>query len=383
MAGKGEGKTAEDKVETTPRPVVTAVEGSAALDKVKGLMKHPPPGDKAEDKVESKPKPAITADEGAAALDKIKGLMKQREKVDRVSSFSPHDTSQPTHERDSSDVNDTPDDEELEVSIFQIDFLTSFYGIKEQEAVKIIKKGHESLFEEAAQAMVPIPVILEVLLQHVPYLKSKKIPAKTIEDRVLDVLFAHLGGIVREDEIFKCLVFATKEPAKSIEIIAKDKLIGARKEQKRELREKIRPKREVVETVPKVAEIEIDKSIIQLSKSEQVGYKAKKEDSNCRLSFYQGNNLIESTLVSSTISSSELEYMLAFETNLPINEDYDKFIEKVAPIIHETIQRLFDLGEIHANQDEDEGDQDEGEEKNEERLTQKELETEFDEEKYW
>ncbi|MHA2335418.1 MAG: hypothetical protein ACXAEU_25525, partial [Candidatus Hodarchaeales archaeon] len=127
MAGKGEGKTAEDKVETTPRPVGSVVEGTAALDKIKGLIKQPPPRDKVEDKLKSTPRPAVTADEGAAALDKIKGLMKQREKVDRGPSFSPNNTSQsPTHlERDFSDVIDTLDDEDLEVSVFQIDFLTS------------------------------------------------------------------------------------------------------------------------------------------------------------------------------------------------------------------------------------------------------------------
>ncbi|MHA2297808.1 MAG: ADP-ribosylation factor-like protein [Candidatus Hodarchaeales archaeon] len=348
MVGKEEGKTA-----THDKPqAVTADEGVAALDKLMGLMKHLPE----EDKIETTPQPlperifkvVIMGDAGAGKTCLLAKYLEDVflenprptpgvivKKKEEIITISDRRVRQDQATLDKSNL-----------SAFQIDFLTSFYGIKEQEAKKIIENGQDSIFEEAAQAGVPIPVILEVLLQHVPFLKTKRISTEIIEDRVLDVLFAHLGGIVREDEILKSLVYATKEPAKSIEEIVKEYLIGSRKERIDKLREVFRPDPEVVEPTPKVPAIEIDKSITQLSKSEQVGFKVKKEDSNCRLIFYQGNNLLDSTLVSSTISISELEYMLAFEANLPIKEDYYEFIEKSALIINESIQRLFNLGKL-------------------------------------
>ncbi|MFW9992575.1 MAG: ADP-ribosylation factor-like protein [Candidatus Odinarchaeota archaeon] len=350
-------------------PVVPASAGADALAKIQGLMKQPPDKKEVPEDIAREKSPVVPVNAGADALAKIQGLMKQppdkkevpediaREKSPVVPVSAGADAlAKPEEEIDEKVVEiaqppdnvtfEFPEDTETDLtdgSIFQIEYIKDFYGIKEGDAMKLVGTGYVGTFETGAQAGVPIPILIRVLLQYVPYLIKKDIISENPENRILDVLLAHLGGIVRENELFHCLIYAFKKPEKSIEEITKNYILRQRTEKKKELREVLRAKPKEVEPEREIIPAKIDKDIIQLSESNAIGFKAEQEKDNCRLIFFHGNNPVYNSLIPKTISSKELAYLLAFEADLPIEGNFNDFVEIAVPVIHKTVTKLFNF----------------------------------------
>ncbi|MHA2297316.1 MAG: ADP-ribosylation factor-like protein [Candidatus Hodarchaeales archaeon] len=242
----------------------------------------------------------------------------------------------------------TDEIEKIDSSVnMNVSYLVKFYGIKGEEAMKLVESGHSSMFETAARAGVPISLLLNVFMKYIPYLSKKDLIIENFEDRLMEVFFAHLNKLIKENDIFDCLILAAKNPGLSIEEIAKKHLMKEREEKER---------KQIVaapDTVISASDIptsihtdELDESVIPLSSRGKIGFKAEKVDSNCRLVFYHGNHRLGSNLVAKFVSIHELKYLLAFEAQLPIEGDKKEFVEEAAPIILETISDMFKKVEV-------------------------------------
>ncbi|MFX1533109.1 MAG: ADP-ribosylation factor-like protein [Promethearchaeota archaeon] len=229
-------------------------------------------------------------------------------------------------------------EEELEDPEIQIAFLTSFYGLKDKEAEELVNSGYSRIFENTAEAGVPIKLLLNFFLKYLPYLTKKGLNIKGLERKLIKVLFAHLEGLIKEDEVFSSLVFVIKFPDMSIEEIVKNEIVKSRKEKLED-----RPAEKPIEDAP-ISEAKmknVEESLIPLSSDEPIGFTAERVDNNCQLTFYYNKKLIGSNLVSRAVSFSDLKYLLTFETKLPLKENYKEFTEAAAPIILNAIEKLF------------------------------------------
>ncbi|MFX0062046.1 MAG: ADP-ribosylation factor-like protein [Candidatus Hermodarchaeota archaeon] len=229
-------------------------------------------------------------------------------------------------------------EEELEDPEIQIAFLTSFYGLKDKEAEQLVNSGYSRLFENTAEAGVPINLLLNFFLKYLPYLAKKGLNIKGLETKLIKVLFAHLEGLIKENEIFSSLIFAIKSPDMSIEEIVKNEIVKSRKEKLED-----RPAEKPIEHTP-ISEAEfknVEENIIPLSSDESIGFIAERVENNCQLTFYYNKQQIGNNLVSRAVSFSELKYLLTFEAKLPLKENYKEFAEAAASIILNAIEKLF------------------------------------------
>jgi hypothetical protein len=91
---------------------------------------------------------------------------------------------------------------------------------------------------------------------------------------------------------------------------------------------------------------ELDENVIPLSKIDNIGFKAEKEGTNCRLIFFHGKNRIGSNIISKFASIRELKYLLSFEVQLPVEININKFIDDYALKILKTMEYMFDQKEM-------------------------------------
>ncbi|MHA1168872.1 MAG: ADP-ribosylation factor-like protein, partial [Candidatus Hodarchaeales archaeon] len=219
-------------------------------------------------------------------------------------------------------------------SSLEIPHLTKFYGITEKEAIALVEGGYISIFETAAKAGVPVKILLSVFFKFIPYMKDKGLSGgNNFDNRMMEVFFAHLNGLVREDEIFETIVFVANKQDMSVEQIVKKYLVKLRHEKER--------KKKLVEKVLAKETITLPENVIPFSQIRNIGFKAEKEDSNCRISFYHGADCVNVTVVSTRMSINELKYMVIYESELPIKGKEKEFAETAAPLIREEIYRLF------------------------------------------
>ncbi|MFX1513315.1 MAG: ADP-ribosylation factor-like protein [Promethearchaeota archaeon] len=241
-----------------------------------------------------------------------------------------------------SSVSEADEIEKPASSVFHISFLTSFYGIKKEEAEKLVESGYTKIFETAAKAGVPIRMLLNIFFKNIPYLKDKGLSVKDIEAKIIDILFAYLKGKVKEDEVFHCLIFTAKYPELSMDAIIKNNLAKLREEEKQKELEKALPTVQSAEEmlIPEVDIGELEEGVTPLSSQKKLGFKAEREDYNFLLTFYHGTKQLGSNLVPKTITIRDIKYLLIFETELPIKENLKEFAETAAPIIFNTINKL-------------------------------------------
>jgi hypothetical protein len=90
---------------------------------------------------------------------------------------------------------------------------------------------------------------------------------------------------------------------------------------------------------------ELDENIIPLSKDHKIGFKTEKEGTNYRLIFFHGKNRIGSNTISKFASIREIKYLLAFEVQLPVEININRFIDDYALKILKTMEHLFDQKE--------------------------------------
>jgi uncharacterized Zn finger protein (UPF0148 family) len=317
---------------------------SDALAKLQGLMQDSLVKDYAMVGKKS-PSAPVTTSVITDVPDVLKTLVEQsviKDKAEQVTTPTitsvPSQSSQRPIQQPINPVSESTIAERRDGSVFHVSHLSEFYGIKEEEAREIVDGGYDSTFEKAAKAGVPINLLLNVFFKYIPYLKDKKLNIKNLDTRLMEVFFAYLNKLVREEEFYECLIFVAQRPNVSIEDIVKKYLVKIRKE--KETKKLAKPKRleKLKKDRPKPVLKPAD-DIITLSKSEMIGVKVEKEDINIRLSFYKGDQKISSNLVSPKISIREVKYLLVFEAELSVKEDFKDFVNRTAPIVHELIRK--------------------------------------------
>ncbi|MHA2294575.1 MAG: ADP-ribosylation factor-like protein [Candidatus Hodarchaeales archaeon] len=231
-----------------------------------------------------------------------------------------------------------------ETEELRVPYLKSFYGVSEEEAENLLQSGYDRLFETAATAGVPVNILLNTFFKFVPYLKNKELIDDNFEDRLMKVLLALLKGLMKEDELFETLVYAMKNPDMSMEDIANEYVEELRQKKEEELKQKTAeapPKPEKITPEVKTLPDELDKNIIALPGSEGIGFKIEKEEANFNLTFYKGNNRLGNNLLSEFVTFRDLMYLLAFEADIPVKENYKEYVSQIAPIIHTELGKVI------------------------------------------
>ncbi len=234
----------------------------------------------------------------------------------------------------------------------QISHLVDFFRIEVNEATEIVNTGYADVFEMAATSGIPIPLVTDVLLKYLPFIKKAQGPKKNNiinREKLLELFHVYLKGQLQETDMVKCLVLATEKPKMSINDIAKQYLTPKKKEKKKkEIKEKKYPELSKFE-IP--VEAESVEGIITLPDTQGMGFKVEiiqPEGLNARLTFHLQTpvgqrELIGSSIVSSKITNEEILYLLAYEMNmtgLGLFEDGIASMNFASRIIHEAIQQV-------------------------------------------
>jgi len=239
----------------------------------------------------------------------------------------------------------------------ELNHLIEFYRISVEEATMIINSGYVDIFEQAATSGIPITLVNDVLLKYLPFIKSSQGEEKVAvldKERLLTVFFSFLKGILKEDDVFKCLVFAVERPAVSIQNIIENYVTPKPKIKKKDVKiSKEEPERKYPEKARLDIPVETESAlgVISLPNAQGLGFKidfSDPDELNLNLSFHlQGplgqKLLIGSSTVSSEITDDELLYMLGYELNLGglgIFEDGISSMYFAAKIIHQSIKQL-------------------------------------------
>jgi GTPase SAR1 family protein len=237
----------------------------------------------------------------------------------------------------------------------QISHIDNFYRIGTEKATEIVNSGFSNLFEMAAKIGIPIPLINDIILKYLPFLKSTQGEEKTAtlnENRLLEMLNVHLKGLLDEKDIVKCLVLMVEKDRMPVNEIIKNYLVP--EEKKKEVKRK---KPIIEEEAPQYAKLDIPveaeslEGIITLPQVPGMGFKVdliEPDALNARITFHlQGplgqRELIGSSIVSAQITTDELLYLLAYELNMSsmgLFEDGVSAMFFAAKIIHESIRQL-------------------------------------------
>ena len=116
------------------------------------------------------------------------------------------------------DIEDEPGpDPELEKKMTH---LVKFYRIRTDEAAELVMSQYNEVFEIAATSGIPVPLVLNVLLKYIPFIRSKGLNVDTLtKDKIVDILAQHIRGVVRENDLFKCFTIAAERPGMTIDEI--------------------------------------------------------------------------------------------------------------------------------------------------------------------
>ncbi|MHA2231850.1 MAG: hypothetical protein ACXAB4_05105, partial [Candidatus Hodarchaeales archaeon] len=206
-----------------------------------------------------------------------------------------------------------------------------------------------------ATSRIPIPLVLDVLLKYIPFIESEGLEVDTLtNERLLDILGAHLRGQVSEDKILSLLAIAVERPQWGIDKIIQKSFalpkvtIEATKKERKKKKEVVieKPRERVQILVP--IESESQEGILTFPDSQGIGFTVElTEDSNCRLFFHQQGHPIGKSLVSSKITAEELMYLLYYELQLPF-EGGMTAVDFASRIIHNAIRRAVAPSRIEA-----------------------------------
>ncbi|MHA2246251.1 MAG: ADP-ribosylation factor-like protein [Candidatus Hodarchaeales archaeon] len=239
----------------------------------------------------------------------------------------------------------------------QISHLVDFFRIGSNEATEIVNTGYADVFEMAVTSGIPIPLVTDVLLKYLPFIRKSQKEKKyrmINREKLLELFQVYLKGLLQETDIVKCLVLMTEKPKMNINKILKKYLTPKKKKKKKEKKEKKIPEHTRFD-IP--VEAESVEGIITIPDARGMGFKVEviePEGINARITFHlQGlggqRELIGNTIVSVKITREEILYLLAYEMNmtgLGIFEDGIGSMNFGARIIHEAIKQIRekDLG---------------------------------------
>jgi hypothetical protein len=240
----------------------------------------------------------------------------------------------------------------------QILYLVDFCRIDPEDATEVVKSGYGELFKIAASSGIPVPLLRDVFLKYIPFVRTSEGEEKMKHltgERLLDVFSAHLKNELTEKHFIQCLVYAVEKPSVAIrDIISQSILPEIEKEKaiaKEKEKEKVKVKKKPEPTKISVpVEVESTDGIISLPDAQGVAFKATLLDDsrNANLTFYLRGSAgqienIGSSTVSANINAEEILYLLAYEMNLftlGYFEDGAASMAFSARIIHQTIQKM-------------------------------------------
>lgn len=227
--------------------------------------------------------------------------------------------------------------EEPQISL-RTKYLMDFYRIEQQSAQKLVDEGYDDVFEVAVTSGINIDIVSDVIFKHLPFLREKGINVDKLDrDRLLEVFFAHLTGMLSEKEILKGLILAAEKAEMTVEEIV-NKLIKKSVEEKVEPIKPIFPSKPVIKEEEPVKISSDDDGTVHLPNTQNITFKATQADSNCKLSFFQQGFKIIETLVSPKINVEQIMYLLKYELTLPFDSDGE--LTFASRIIHQVIQQL-------------------------------------------
>ncbi|WP_455463040.1 ADP-ribosylation factor-like protein [Candidatus Hodarchaeum mangrovi] len=194
----------------------------------------------------------------------------------------------------------------------EISSLIDYFGIDTELAIEIVNSGYHSLFKMAATAGVPIPLVSDVIIKYIPFLKSKGLDIQFLSlERLLDLFSSYLQGSISQDDLFSCLIFATKKHKLSIDEIISKYLTKVKDKSKRSIEDVITPIQD--ESLPQAKVVE---GILDLPSTKGLGFRATLVENLIFLTLYCNNRIVNRIKISSTISNKELMYLLSFQMNL-------------------------------------------------------------------
>ncbi|MHA2335337.1 MAG: ADP-ribosylation factor-like protein [Candidatus Hodarchaeales archaeon] len=221
----------------------------------------------------------------------------------------------------------------------RVSYLTTLYRIKDDEAQAIIDNNQDRTFENAAKAGVPVDLLRDVFLKHMPFLERQGLLNESFNSRLVETFSPFLKGLVKKEEYIELMYLVAKSQA-PVSVIT-EQYLKIMEEERLKKQKELERIPVIKSTEPeKVTLEEQDLDIIVLSKEQSIGFTIEEKDQNVRLSFYQGNNRLSSTVISRNMSIDELRFMLVFETELPV-QNHKMFANRASPIIHNRINQKF------------------------------------------
>ena len=236
----------------------------------------------------------------------------------------------------------------------QILYLVDFCRIDPEDATEVVKSGYGELFKIAASSGIPVPLLTDVFLKYIPFVRTSEGEERMKHltgERLLDVFSAHLKNELTEKHFIQCLVYAVEKPSVAIREIINQYILPEIEKEKVLAKEKVKVKKKPEPTKISVpVEVESTDGIISLPDAQGVAFKATLLDDsrNANLTFYLRGSAgqienIGSSTVSANINAEEILYLLAYEMNLftlGYFEDGAASMAFSARIIHQTIQKM-------------------------------------------
>lgn len=238
----------------------------------------------------------------------------------------------------------------------RISQFVEFFRLDVDKATEIVENGHDRLFEMAAKIGVEIPILVDIFLKYLPFIKKsqgeKKLQNIT-EDRLLQLFGAYLKAKLKEQDIVKCLVFMAERTNMHVEeILDKYLFPEKKKEEVKKVEEIIKEKPAEVAQINIPIEAESIGGIITIPNIDGLGFKIDLVDDglNANISFLLlgpvgQKELIGNAKVSSKITVDEIRYLLSYELNMPnlgFSEDGVGSIFFAAKMIHESLRKLHE-----------------------------------------
>lgn len=226
--------------------------------------------------------------------------------------------------------------------------LVEFYRIDQDEAANIVHSGYKRVFEVAAASGIKIPLIMNVLFKYIPFIESKGLKTESLtSSRLLELFSGFLKGLFKEDDILKILVFSVEKSNMTIAQIV-DKYLDSTKSiisPPRKKKRKVRVKQEPYEVVKLKIPIEVKNlgGVITLPDTSGLGLKIDIVGQNAQMSFFYRGRSIGSPMVSTTISTNEIIYLLTYEMNMVSLGYFEKemvTLNFAASVIHEVLHCL-------------------------------------------
>ena len=239
-----------------------------------------------------------------------------------------------------------PSSEEIGRMIKYIKDFVTFYGVEPDEATQIVNSGYSVVFEAAVTSGIKVSLVTDVILKQIPYIRSEGLKTENLtKNRLIEIFSTFLKGEIKgKEEMYKCMIFATKNPSLSIpDIISKYFL---RETPQKKVRKK---KRKVEKTTHEVIEfkipfhIEIIDGIITLPNTNGLGFKVNLGNINAEITFFYGGGSIGTSMIPTTLNIDEIIFLMAYEMNMVSLGYFEREMVTLrisARIIHEVIRIL-------------------------------------------